>query len=287
MATAGNLEHWESLAAFHGTGSDNYYDIPALIRGDLSLRPIERTGVDLAAQGRDLSGLQIAHVQSHIGIDSVHLARLGAHVTAFDFSPMALHRLRELATECGVSIRTVTADSQDLASDRFATWHRRFDIVYATVGVINWIADLEAWMRGAHSLLKPGGRLVLLELHPLLCMPESLSPLVVDFPYVNDGVHHFEGTGSYANPDAGLAWSIDEYAWSLGETVNAAIAAGLTIVRLDEHVETAFDPRGRLLAKEDDGMYRLRIGVGAGGGAAEPMPVLFTLVAHRAAQAVR
>ena len=87
-------------------------------------------------------------------------------------------------------------------------------------------------MRGAAALLKPGGRLVLLELHPLLCMPETIDPLVIDFPYVNDGVRHYEGTGSYANPEADLSWSIDQYAWSIGETVNAAIEAGLGIVRL-------------------------------------------------------
>jgi SAM-dependent methyltransferase len=287
MSTAGNLEHWESLAAFHGTGSDNYYDIPALIRGESSLRTVERSAVDLATAGHGVAELRVAHVQSHIGIDSVHLARLGAHVTAFDFSPMALRRLSDLAKECGVSIKTVVADSQELASPAFATWHRYFDVVYATVGVISWIADLDAWMRGAHALLKPGGRLVLLELHPLLCMPESLDPLVLDFPYVNDGVRHYEGTGSYANPDADLAWRVDQYGWSLGETVNAAISAGLTVVRLDEHVETPFDPRGSLLTKEQDGMFRMRIGSGANGRPSEPLPVLFTLVAQRWPDAVR
>lgn len=287
MTSSGNLEHWESLASFHGTGSDNYYDIPALIGGESSLRPVERAALDVATEGRGVTGLKVAHVQSHIGIDSIHLARLGADVTAFDFSPMALHRLREIAAECQLSIRTVAADSQELASDRFATSHQRFDLVYATIGVVSWIADLEAWMRGAFALLRPGGSLVLLELHPLVCMPETLDPLVFDFPYGNDGVHHYEGTGSYANPDADLAWSIDQYAWSLGETVNAAIAAGLAIARLDEHLETSFDPRGRLLTREDDGMYRMRIGIGAGGAPAEPMPVLFTLIARRPAVPVR
>ncbi len=76
------------------------------------------------------------------------------------------------------------------------------------------------------ALLRPGGRLVLVELHPLLCMPETIEPLVMDFPYANDGVRHYEGTGSYANPDADLAWSIDQYGWSLGETVNAALGSG-------------------------------------------------------------
>lgn len=283
MATTGNLGHWEDLAAFHGTGDDSYYDIPALVRGDMSLRGLEAAAVDAATDGRGVAGLKVAHVQSHIGIDSVHLARLGARVTSFDFSPTALMRLRELAGMCDVEVTTVVADSQELDSPAHAKSHGRFDLVYATIGVISWIADLEAWMRGAVALLRPGGRLVLVELHPLLCMPETIEPLVLDFPYANDGVRHYEGTGSYANPDADLAWRIDQYGWSLGETVNAAISAGLSIVRLDEHTASPFDPRGSLLTREEDGLFRLRVGVGLGGGPGEPLPILFTLIAEKPA----
>ncbi|MDO8308383.1 MAG: class I SAM-dependent methyltransferase [Actinomycetota bacterium] len=284
---SGNLDHWQDLAAFHGTGNDDYYDIPALVSGEASLRATEQGALDRATDGSGVAGLRVAHVQSHIGIDSIHLARLGAQVTAFDFSPLALERLRELAGRCGVDVTTEVADSQQLATDPFARWHGQFDLVYATVGVICWIADLESWMRGAAALLAPGGRLVLVELHPLLCMPETLDPLVIDYPYVNDGVRHYSGTGSYANADADLSWTIDQYAWSLGETVNAAVGAGLEIVRLDEHVSIPFDPRGSLLRREDDGMYRMRLGTGTGDALAEPLPVLFTLIAQsRRAQQV-
>jgi SAM-dependent methyltransferase len=285
MESSGNLQHWEDLAAFHGTGNDRYYDVPALIRGDLTLRGLESDAIDLATDGGGVAGLRVAHVQSHIGIDSIHLARMGARVTAFDFSPMALHRLRELAEACDVTIKTVVADSQELAAPTHADVHGTFDIVYATVGVISWIADLDAWMAGASALLKPGGRLVLLELHPFLCMPETVEPLVMDFPYSHDGVRHYEGTGSYANPEADLSWSVDQYAWSLGETVNAAIRASLRILRLDEHTASPFDPRGDILTLEDDGLYRLRLGTGAAGGPGEPLPLLFTLLAQAPAGA--
>lgn len=281
MASSGNLDHWESLARFHGTGQDNYYDLPALVRGDTELRPMERAAVGIAAGTDDLAGLRIAHVQSHIGIDSVLLARLGAQVTAFDFSPTALARLSDLAAECGVKVETVEADSQALAQEEFATLHGRFDIVYATIGVVSWIADLDAWMRGAAALLKPGGRLALFELHPLICMFDTADPLVADFPYANDGVREYVGTGSYANPDADITWSIEQFAWSIGETVMAAQHAGLRLLHLEEHLEAPFDPRGSLLTREDDGQFRLRLGVGANGAAAEPLPVLFTMVAER------
>ena len=262
MTRDGNLEHWEALAGFHGTGADSYYDVAALVRGDMSLRPVEVAGLRLGTRGLGVTGLDVAHVQAHIGIDTIHLARLGARVTAFDFSPTSLERVAELATACDVRAATVLADSQRIEGPEFAAWHGSFDLVYATIGVITWIGDLDAWMRGAFALLRPGGRLVLIDLHPLLTMIESRDPLTLDFPYVNDGPRHFEGSGSYANPDADLHWSVDEYAWSLGEVVTSAVAAGLSIVRLDEHVDAAADPRGGLLAREADGLFRLRIGRG-------------------------
>ncbi len=64
------------------------------------------------------------------------------------------------------------------------------------------------------------------------------------------------------------------YGHSLGEVVNTAIAAGLAVERLDEHLECEMDPRGDLLRREDDGRHRLRLG-------GEALPVLFTLVARR------
>jgi SAM-dependent methyltransferase len=276
-----NLDHWEKLAAFHGTGQDRYYDLDALAAGHKALRGPELEAVALATNGSGVAGRRIAHVQSHIGIDSVLLARMGAEVTAFDFSPTALRKLAEIARRCDVQIATVQADSRALANDEYADHHGSFDVVYATVGVLGWISDIDDWMRGAAALLRPGGQLALVELHPLLCMPETTTPLVMDYPYVNDGGRHYVGTGSYANPDADIAWAVDQYAWSIGEVVNAAIDAGLVIARLIEHVEAPFDPRGDLLTPEEDGMYRWRLGTGPEGSPAEALPVLFTLIAEK------
>jgi hypothetical protein len=66
------------------------------------------------------------------------------------------------------------------------------------------------------------------------------------------------------------------YAHSLGEVVNAAIAAGLRIDALHEHLKTDLDPRGNLLTRGDDGRHRLEV-------SGERLPVLFTLIATRPA----
>ena len=73
-----------------------------------------------------------------------------------------------------------------------------------------------------------GGRLVLVEIHPLYNMVAGREPLALDFPYAADGPRRFEAPGSYADRDAEVAVPTEiVYAHALGEVVTAAIAAGL------------------------------------------------------------
>jgi SAM-dependent methyltransferase len=275
-----NHEHWEALARFHGTGDDSYYDLDLLRGGGSLMGDEELAALDRATGGAAFDGAKVLHLQCHIGCDSIALARMGAHVTSVDFSRTALDRLEVLAKECGVQVETIEADATKLP----ASLANSFDYVYASIGVLCWIGDLEAWMHGVAQALRPGGTLVLVEIHPLATMIETLDPLVVDFPYRFDGPHVYRGTGSYANRDADVAWTTVQYAHSLGDVVTAAVSAGLTCTYLEEHVSGSFNT-GQFDGPEDDGRYRLRLGVGeereGTRAPAAPLPVLFTMLATR------
>lgn len=65
------------------------------------------------------------------------------------------------------------------------------------------------------------------------------------------------------------------YAHDLGEIVNGAIAAGLRIEQLREHLSCSFDPCGGVAVREVDGRFRFRLG----GDPGFPIPMLFTLIA--------
>jgi SAM-dependent methyltransferase len=262
-----NLAHWEAMAAVHGEGRDSYYDVDALVAGRSSLGRLEEEAVALAVG--DVAGRDVLHLQCHLGFDAVTLARRGARVAGADFSPTALAKARAIAERCGVTVEYVEADSTALPGEL----HERFDLVYATIGVITWIADLGAWMRSVASVLRAGGRLALVDSHPFYNAVGSLDPLLLDYPY--SGQAEMDEPGSYANPDAQVdATRTIERAHSLGEVVTHAIEAGLRVEALREHLETDFDPRGGVLPREADGLHRLRID-----GVA--LPVMFTLVATR------
>jgi len=262
-ATDVNRAHWDALATVHG--QDAYYDKDALVSGRDSLNEYESAAVG------DVTGLDVLHLQCHIGFDSISLTRRGARVTGADFSPQSLAAAAELAARAGVEVEWVEADATALPE----TLHGRFDLVYSTVGVLGWIGDLDAWMHSVAVALRPGGRLVLVEHHPVFLMVASVDPLVVDFPYAYDGPREFDEPGSYADPEAAVAATKTvEYAHSLGEVVTAAVGAGLRVEALHEHLDAARDGRGDILAREEDGRCRLRIG-------GEVLPIFYTLIARR------
>ncbi len=285
---AGNRAFWEQAAATHGThAGDRYYDLAKVVAGG-TLMTLHEEGALAAATGAPaddplsrLGGLSVLHLQSHIGVDGVVMARAGARVTCADWSPTALRRAQELAAQVGVRIETVECDARDLP----AALHGRFDLVYVTIGAICWIDDLDRWMRQVAAVLRPGGVLVLVELHPLLQMLEARVPeIVMDLPYGGGAAGTWEGSGTYADPDAPVQSSTTCYAHSLGEIVTGAVSAGMRVDRLVEHDALDFDPRGDdLVTRDEDGRLRLRLGRGREEGSrGEPLPVAFTLLATRA-----
>ena len=196
----------------------------------------------MAQAAPDLRGRDVVHIQCHIGFDTIALARRGARVTGVDFSRASLAKAAGLAERCGVEIEWVQADATALPD----SLRGGFDVAYATIGAICWIEDIGAWMRCAAATLRPGGRLVFVEIHPLYAMVEAAGePLRLDFPYAFDGPRRFDESGSYADPDAPVQATAEVvYAHSLGEVVNAAIAAGLRIDALHEaHGDRPRSPR--------------------------------------------
>ena len=260
-----NRAHWDSLAAVHG--QDAYYDTEALVAGADTLREAEAAGLREAVGA--VAGLDVLHLQCHIGFDSISLARRGARVVGVDFSPASLEKARALARRCEVDVEFVEGDATALPAEL----GNRFDLAYATIGVLPWIDDLSAWMRSATAALRGGGRLLLVEIHPVYDMVASLDPLRLDFPYAFDGPRTFDDPTSYAGPAVSSSENVS-YAHSLGEVVNGALAAGLRVQRLDEHLDADFDPRGDVLTAGDDGRYELRVD-------GERLPLLFTLVAAK------
>lgn len=257
-----NLASWEELAALHG--QDAYYDSEGLISGHSSLIEEEESALQLA--GIHLPELSVLHVQCHLGFDSIEFARRGARVTGVDFSAVALEKAESLAVRSGAHVEWIRADATDLPS----CLDGRFDLAWATIGVLCWIADLPRWMGCVSRSLAPGGRLVLMDAHPLRRILKT-EPVRIARPYGGSRIPISDGCDYATRTRTGAQV---QFLHSLGEIVSAAAGAGLRVTHLIEHTDLSCDICDDGIKLEPDGRYRRR----ADGHA---LPVLFTLIAGK------
>lgn len=266
-----NLANWESRVPVH-TGPDGYdrdaFDEP----GHLS----NVVRYDLPRLGR-LDGLDVVHLQCHIGTDSVSLSRLGARsVVGLDFSPSALREARKLAAWAGADVTFVDGDVYDAVE---LLGGHRFDLVYTGIGAICWLPSIRRWAEVVAGLLRPGGRLFIREGHPVLWSMSDPRPdglLVVEHPYFEtDGVvfreeSSYAGTGTVGAPES------VSFNHGLGEIFTALRETGLTITSLEEHCEVPWNPLGDAMVPSPDFAGEFVLASGR-----DRMPLTYTLQASK------
>lgn len=268
-ALAANRANWDARAPLHAESSS--YNLKRYLEDPSALSEVVDWDRKLLG---DVSGLDLLHLQCHIGTDTVSWARLGARVVGLDFSPAALAIARKFAADAGADIEFVQGDARH--ADRAVG--RLFDIVYASVGVLCWIPDVRAWARAAAACLRPGGRLYLRDGHPLLGAfdygrTDGLMVCIAD--YLRDGEpEHSDFPYSYTGDEL-PASARENYQWnhSLGEIVTAFAEQGLFIERLDEYDWLDWKAFSQMVQGED-GRWRFPKG-------SPRLPLSYSMLARR------
>lgn len=216
-----NRASWNTRTSYH-LASD-FYDLGNFIQGKSSLKEIE-----LNLLG-DISGKSILHLQCHFGQDSLSMGRMGAHVTGIDLSDTAIEKAKELATQTGVDARFICSDIYALPQHL----NEQFDIVFTSYGVIGWLPDLNEWAAIVSRYLKPGGRFVFVEFHPVVWM--------FDNNFATIGYNYFKAepiveteNGTYADPKAPITTENITWNHSLSEVINSLLNNNITINSFDE-----------------------------------------------------
>ncbi len=260
-----NRSLWDQLTELHTSTTDtSMYDVEGFLAGDSAL-----TSIALAELG-PVDGLDLLHLQCHFGLDTLSWAREGARVTGVDFSPAALRYARYLATRAGLEASFVEADAQQLPAELDG----RFDVVFASYGALCWIADLSAWFGGALRALRPGGRLVIVEVHPIFLMTDSTSPVVFGSTYLGGAPQRDQWEGTYADGSATFSQASVGYPYGLGEVVTASIRAGFQVDALTEFLRDEKENRLGVMVRDEDGWYRLPMG-------GQDLPVTYSLRATK------
>jgi len=250
-----NRANWESRVAHHAVSEEYCLDrfrsdpewISEVVRFDLPrLGPID--------------GLDVVHLQCHIGTDTLSLARLGANVTGLDFSPSALGVARDLAATAGPHVDYVESDVYDAVE---VLGGERFDVVFTGVGALCWIPDVCRWADVVAGLLRPDGRLFIREGHPVVWAmddPRDDGLVSLEYPYFEtDGVVFVDEDTTYVEHDEPLASpTIVHFNHGLAEIFNALWSAGLAITMFEEHDSVPWPALGDQMEDVGGGEFRLR-----------------------------
>jgi len=258
-----NLRAWDAVVAAHAEST--LYDVAGFLAGRCSLDPFE---VELAG---DVRGLRLLHLQCHFGLDTLSWARRGARAAGLDFSPAAVAQARELAARAGLEAEFRVGDAGEVQPD----WTGAFDLVYTGGGALCWLPNLDRWARAVAAQLKPGGRLLLREFHPLPFMLDERrvdGRVALKYPYFAAGgpLRFDDGLQYAAATPPAETW---EWPHAVAEILQALLDAGLRLATVREHPECSYQAL-EYLERGADGRWRLP---GLPGG----LPLMLSVVAGK------
>ena len=215
-----NRDSWNAIAPSRATKQPEFFR-----QGGSTLDDFE---IDLLP---DLDGKQMLHMACANGVDSVSWAMRGASVTGVDLSEVAVESANALAEELAVDAQFIAADLYELPAGL-----PRFDVVYASWGVVCWLPDLDRWADIVVERLHPGGTFLLCEHHPLwevLGVRPGGVAVTVDYfgrsrPTVQTYDQSKRPTGSTP------ATQFNAFVWPVSDVVTSLLRAGLHIEKFYE-----------------------------------------------------
>lgn len=261
-----NLANWDERGPAHAASPD--YGVQHLVDAPDALSHV--VAHDRQRLG-SLNGLDVVHLQCHIGTDTLSLARLGAAtVTGIDFSATSLEQARSIAERAGhPRIRYVESDVHEAPE---ALDGQQFDLVYTGIGALCWLPSVQRWAQVVAKLLRPGGRLFIREGHPMLWAmgdhPATARRTLKDGEFTGPGLEFayfeqeqplvFDDGGTYVETDATFTANVThEWNHGIGEVVTALLDAGLRLDSLTEHPTVPWDALPGQMLEVEPGEWQL------------------------------
>lgn len=144
-STRDNKQLWDNYAPHYQAGWHDELD------GDVFWGPSMPSERKLRILG-DVQGKDVLEIGCGGGQAGVHLATLGARVTALDLAPRQLEHAAQLARSRGVQVRLLEASADDLHMLDDAS----FDVAFSSFAM-GFVERIDLAFREAHRVLRPGG----------------------------------------------------------------------------------------------------------------------------------
>ncbi len=229
--TEANRAAWNEAAPVHARRNLDRLLLEFSRRGFSCLDPIETA----LLQDCGLAGKDAVQLCCNNGREILSIKNLGAgRCVGFDISDAFIDEARRLAAAGRIDCAFVRSDVYSIPAEFDAA----FDVAYVSVGVLTWMPDLPAFFAVASRLLRPGGRLLVYELHPTAEMFEPEPGSAPPAPR-----HSYFDRGPFAESD-GLDYygnrkypSITHYSFhhTLGDVLESCLGAGFAIRSFREY----------------------------------------------------
>jgi SAM-dependent methyltransferase len=183
----------------------------------------------------DLRGKRVLHLACSVCDEGITMASRGATVIGVDISETHIRVGRGKADALGVDVSLRVGNMMQLDADL-----RDFDLVYISSGGLCWVPDLGDWLIGVRNALKPGGRVLISEHHPIWetlgASGDRQLTVLSDYfsshelPAIHDPVKAAIG----AAETAGDEHALQSFVWGIGTLVSALLRHDFQIVALLE-----------------------------------------------------
>lgn len=239
-----NRKLWNQRTEIHV--QSDFYDVDNFMKGKCSLKPIE-----LELLG-DVNGKRILHLQCHFGQDTLSLSRMGAKVTGVDFSNKAIDKARELNDLLHLDATFICCDVLNLPHHL----EEKYDIVFTSYGVIGWLPDLDKWGTIISHYLKPKGKFVFVEFHPVVWMFDNAFSHI-QYSYFKEKPILEKEEGTYADKKANIETEYVSWNHSLEEVLSSLLQHDIQIKQFREYNYSPYDCFQNTI-KVDENKFRIK-----------------------------
>ncbi len=180
----------------------------------------------------NLSGKSVAQICCNNARELISVKKAGAgRCVGFDISDEFIKQGERLKQAAGVEIELVCSDIYDLNN----SYNNQFDLLYITIGVLGWLQDLTTFFTILDRLLRPGGQILVYEMHPILELFEEDSGGTIRNDYFNKKPYLEEGANDYMNPNAVIKSPSYWFHHPLAEILGNLIAHNFIITHFEEY----------------------------------------------------
>lgn len=255
-----NRHSWNNRTETHLYSE--FYNLPGFLEGETSLNPIE-----LGLLG-NIRGKSVLHLQCHFGQDTISLSRLGAEVTGVDLSDKAIESARKIAAETQSNARFICCDVYDLEQHL----DQQFDLVFTSYGTISWLPDLDRWARIISKFLKPNGKFVFVEFHPVVWMFDD-DFAKIGYSYFNTGPIMETESGTYADRNAAISQSYVTWNHSMSDVITSLLRYSMSLSDFKEYDYSPYNCFNKMVEFEPKKFRIEHLG--------NKIPLLYSLVAEK------